>query len=191
MNKEDCRGILLAAGLSRRFGSDKLLHPLPDGTPMAIACALRLRDALPATLVVVAKSNTALIDQLEAHGIDTLGIDSTGMGESLAAGIMASTGAAGWVVALADMPWLRAETIQSVSAALAAGAVLAAPSYRGRRGHPVGFSKQFYGELSRIDGDEGARHLIARNLDRLLLIECDDPGSLRDVDTPADMKRLA
>jgi len=47
------QGILLAAGFSRRFGANKLLHPLADGIPIALAAARRLRAALPEVLAVV------------------------------------------------------------------------------------------------------------------------------------------
>ena len=73
--------------------------------------------------------------------------------------LRAAPDADGWLIALADMPFVRPETIRAVLAALAKGAAIAAPSYRGERGHPVGFARAFYEELSTLKGDAGAREL--------------------------------
>ncbi len=63
----------------------------------------------------------------------------------------------GWVIALADMPAIRLDTIRRVAEALRTGATTAAPVYRGQRGHPVGFAKLCRSELLALDGDTGAR----------------------------------
>ncbi|HVL37716.1 MAG TPA: NTP transferase domain-containing protein, partial [Burkholderiales bacterium] len=88
-------------------------------------------------------------------------------------------------VALADMPFVRPSTIAAVREALAAGAPLAAPYFRSRRGHPVGIAGGFHRELVALRGDEGARRLLAAH--RVRKIPVGDPGVLRDIDTPADL----
>ncbi len=117
--KGDLVGILLAAGRSTRFGSDKLLHPLPDGTPMALAGAKALCAALPRTVAVIRADNTALAALFAAHGIETAIAEQAdaGMGASLAAGIAATAGAGGWLVALGDMPHIRQQTVGQVAGA--------------------------------------------------------------------------
>jgi molybdenum cofactor cytidylyltransferase len=85
------------------------------------------------------------------------------------------------------MPYVRPETIAKIAAALAAGAPIAAPTYRGERGHPVGMSAQFRGALQALRGDEGARSVLKQNADLVQLIDVDDPGVCRDIDTPADL----
>lgn len=180
-------GLLLAAGRSRRFGSDKLLHPLEDGTPVALASAVRLRCVLPRMRIVVSYDNDALQTLLTDHGFDVLSVASAGMGESLAAGAATTADARGWVIALADMPFIRDDSIAAVMAALNSGALLAAPSHQGRRGHPVGLDGRFLPELLELGGDQGARQLLDKHRDQLQLIECDDAGVLRDIDTPADL----
>ena len=180
-------GILLAAGRSRRFGSDKLLHPLEDGTPVALASANALRRTLPRMRIVVSYDNDALQTLLADHGFDVLNIASTGMGESLAAAVAATADAKGWIVALADMPFIRDDSIAAVITAMASGAPLAAPCHQGRRGHPVGIDRRFLPLLLELGGDQGARQLLDKQRDQLQLIECDDAGVLRDIDTPADL----
>jgi molybdenum cofactor cytidylyltransferase len=112
-----------------------------------------------------------------------------GMGASLAHGVAQARGADGWIVALADMPRIAPGTIGKVVAALQQGALIAAPIYKGERGHPVGFGAALLDELLRLDGDVGARAVVERHRDAVKLIECDDPGVLFDVDRKSDLAR--
>jgi len=182
-------GILLAAGRSSRFGADKLLHPLPDGTPIGVAAARHLLEAVPLTIAVVPPDNPRLYDLLHDAGcrvrVNPRATD--GMGSSIAAGVGRSRDAAGWLIALADMPWIRPETIQSLVQRLSAGATTTAPVYQGRRGHPVGFSAEWGDRLCALEGDAGARRLIAANGGRMELVRSSDPGVVRDVDHPGDL----
>lgn len=182
-------GILLAAGSARRFGGDKLLALLPDGTPVGVASARTLVAVLPRTVAVVRSGDDALADALADAGatIVRCARADEGMGASLASGVGATSGASGWVVALADMPWIARTTIARVRDAIDAGAGLAAPYVRGERGHPVGFSSAFREALAALGGDEGARSILASRRDEIMRIEVDDPGALRDVDRPSDL----
>jgi molybdenum cofactor cytidylyltransferase len=110
-----------------------------------------------------------------------------GMGASLAHGVAQARGADGWVVALADMPRIQPETVKSVISALQQGALIAAPVYKGERGHPVGFGAALRDELLALDGDQGARALLERHRDSVRLIDCDDPGILIDIDRKSDL----
>ncbi|MES9991959.1 MAG: nucleotidyltransferase family protein [Candidatus Thiodiazotropha sp.] len=182
------QGILLAAGSGVRFGSQKLLHPLPTGELMGIAAARNLITALPNTLAVIRPQDSQL-----AHGLVDLGVSlvenseaEKGMGLSLSKGVKASADAQGWIVALADMPWITPETIRSVFHALQQGASMAAPVYQGRRGHPVGFGRKWRQPLQTLQGDAGARHLLSSHSDELLLLPSDDPAVLLDIDHKDD-----
>ena len=185
-----CCGILLAAGRATRFGGDKLLHPLPDGTPIALASARAMLAALPRLIAVVAADNRPLARLFEEEGIATVIAPdaAAGMGASLAAGIAAAPADGAWLVALADMPFIQPDSIAAVAAALAAGAPLAAPVHCGRRGHPVGFAAEFRATLMNLHGDAGARGILDAQRDRLRLVDVADPGILRDIDRPEDLK---
>ena len=183
-------GILLAAGASKRFGSDKLLHKLPGGTPVAVAALANLRSTLPQVIATVRPGATVLEQLLSEMGAMVIecGNADAGMGASLASAVHASGEVAGWVIALADMPYIRPETIAQVAAALAGGADIVAPTYQGRRGHPVGLSARFRPQLQALRGDEGARALFKDYAQLVKQIEVDDPGVCRDIDTPDDLR---
>ena len=181
-------GILLAAGSATRFGSDKLSHRLPHGVTIAVQAARHLHSVVPEVLAVVKPGADALAAALSEHcAVVVCGNAAEGMGASLACGVRAAGKAEGYVVALADMPFVRATSIAAVRDALAAGAAMAAPYFRARRGHPVGISGAFYDELLAAKGDEGARRLLAENESQLVKIPIGDPGVIRDIDTPDDL----
>jgi molybdenum cofactor cytidylyltransferase len=207
-------GILLAAGRGVRFGGNKLLarlgaesratrpggdrsiaalapgaQPDLDGECIGTAACRHLLAALPSVIAVVRPDDVALAAALGASGARIVRCASAddGMGSSLACGVTAASNASGWVIALADMPWIRPETIVRVAAAVAEGAPVAAPFHLGERGHPVGFGRICYAALATLAGDEGAKSIIAAHRDSLARIDVDDPGVLRDIDTPADM----
>lgn len=191
-------GILLAAGRGARFGGDKLLAPVRDTSPgvtaeipLGVMAARHLVDALPDSLAVIRPGDSELASRLDATGLRVVScVDAArGMGASLACGVRAAGEADGWVVALADMPWIKTATIRTVAEAIAAGADIAAPSFLGARGHPVGFARRHYAALAALMDDAGARSLVERLPDRVTLIDVEDRGILADVDTPGDLVR--
>jgi molybdenum cofactor cytidylyltransferase len=182
--------ILLAAGSATRFGSDKLLHSLPHEVPIAIQAARHLKAVFSErVLAVVRPESVQLKEFLEKENCQVVVCENAaeGMGASLACAVRAAHDAEGFLVALADMPFIRSSTIAAVRDALVAGAPLAAPYFRARRGHPVGIAAKFRRELEALEGDEGARKVVAANEKSLLKIPVGDPGVLRDIDTPGDL----
>lgn len=156
---------------------------------MGVLSARHLLRALPNSIAVVRDAHGPLSELLRAEGIGiVVNPDAEqGMGTSLACGIRALPPATGFVITLADMPWIESETIRGVVRLLRAGAAIAAPVHEGQRGHPVGFSHRYRDELMSLYGDYGARELLARHADVLQQFEVDDSGILRDIDTPADL----
>jgi molybdenum cofactor cytidylyltransferase len=182
-------GILLAAGRSVRFGNDKLLVPLEDGTPIGVAALKNLAAAVDAVVAVVRPGDAALVSALGARGARVTECPNAteGMGESLAWGVRAAPVAAAWLIALADMPWVGPDASGRVADALRQGAPIAAPKWQGRQGHPVGFAARHYAELIALSGDVGARPVIERH--GVLLVNVEDDGIVRDVDAPRDLAR--
>jgi len=184
--------LLLAGGRGERFGGDKLAAPLADGTPLAVAAARPLLAGCDRVLAVLRPGREALGERLRAEGCALLVSERTlaGMGASLAAGVAAAPDAEGWLVALADMPGIRAATVAALAARLRAGDGIVAPEHAGRRGHPVGFAARFGAQLRRLDGDTGARGILQAHPDAVVRLAVTDPGVLQDVDTRADLAAL-
>ena len=187
----DHYAILLAAGDGSRFdplgNHDKLLQALDDGCGVAVTAAANLLAVMPRVLAVVRPGNHQLQAELRAIGCEVTicGEAAGGMGASLAHAIAKTDTAAGWIIALADMPYVRPSTIRALLDALRSGADIAAPSCHGRRGNPVGFSRLYLSHLLALSGDEGARQLL--QTEPVQLVQVDDPGIHRDIDRPQDL----
>ncbi len=182
-------GILLAAGFSTRFGANKLVARLPDGSLVAARSARALKAALPRAIAVVRPGVPELEQALIAEGLVVLVCPQAadGMGASLAHAVrsLSSEPVGGFVVALADMPFIAPASIRAVAARVAQARRPLAPVFKGERGHPVGLPTLYRDELSALLADQGARDIIRR--DGIDAIEVDDPGVVRDIDVPADL----
>lgn len=196
MTKRRPAVVVLAAGRGLRFrgAGHKLEQSLGDETVLArtighaIATGMRVVVVTTAALEasvkrVVAARELVLVPELNARGQP----NPLGMGFSIAAGVSATGDADGWLIVPGDMPMLRASSMLAVAEALEQYPVAYA-QYRGQRGHPVGFSAELYSELVDLQGDEGARRLVARYPAQA--VELDDPGVLLDVDTDEDLARV-
>jgi len=118
-----------------------------------------------------------------------------GMGATLAAGIRSGVDEAppsglehldGWLIALADMPYIHPNTIRAIAGGLTSPDAIVAPSYQGQRGHPVAFGSALTPRLSALDGDIGARDLLISG--HITIVDVDDAGIVRDIDTPDDLR---
>ena len=87
---------------------------------------------------------------------------------------------------MADMPFIKRSTYQSVVNTLRQGALIVVPVCNGRRGHPVGYSSKLYRELAALQGNVGARLLLEKYESEVQTIRCSDPGVHVDIDTPED-----
>ncbi|MEM7019619.1 MAG: nucleotidyltransferase family protein [Pseudomonadota bacterium] len=184
------QGILLAAGRSTRFGDDKLRQLLADGRPMILSAVDALKNQTDEFLIVTNPENTALHKILDEQALpyEICYEARLGMGHSLATGVQATAEADGWVVGLADMPFIPPHIILTVVHSLREGSSLVAPFYQGKRGHPVGFGSKFKQALIQLTGDQGARDILKSQNSHLHRIECDESGILQDIDTPTALK---
>lgn len=186
-------GILLAAGRGRRFDPagqrNKLLQRLPGGELVVAASARTLLAVFPRVVAVAPPDDGGVGDVLRQLGCEvTVCTDADGgMGLSLAHAIRHSLDAPGqgWLVALGDMPFVTPATLQALAAAIEEGAAIAAPLFEGRRGNPVAFGARHRDDLLALDGDQGARRLLAGS--PVAAIDVPDPGILRDIDSPSDL----
>jgi len=117
-------GILLAAGYSTRFGANKLLHRLSDGSLVAARAGRNLVEALPRSIAVVRPDVPEVEAALRAERLEVVVCANAraGMGASLACAMQFADDAAGYVIALADMPFIMPATIRAIAERLRAGA---------------------------------------------------------------------
>jgi molybdenum cofactor cytidylyltransferase len=187
-----CTGILLAAGRGLRFdpqgGSNKLLQALDDGDLVVTATAKKLLAVLPAVVAVVRPGADEVTNRLRELGcqVTVCATADQGMGASLVHALSNAREADGWLIALADMPYVRAATMEVLIEAIRDGASIAVPTFHGRRGNPVAFSKAHLPHLLQLGGDEGARRLLATYPVTKIIVE--DEGIHSDIDRMEDIK---
>lgn len=195
MNGAALTAILLAAGRGRRFDPDgrrnKLLARLPDGDLVCAASARTLLAVFARVVAVVPPADGGVADMLRGLGCEVTVCPQAdaGMGLSLAHAIRHSLqgecAPGGWLVALGDMPFVEPGTLRALAAAVREGAGIAAPVFGGRRGNPVAFGARHRDALLALDGDQGARRLLASCPVNAVAVA--DPGILRDIDAPSDL----
>jgi len=182
--------IILAAGRSRRFGRDKRLEPI-DNVPMLLRTAQVYQSVVPDTVVVLGPADHELAALLAAHGITSqlCSVSSDGMGSTLSWAVRQHAQSRGWLITPADLPFIHAETVSKL---VEAGQThfLAAPMHQGHRGHPVWFHRKYLPELSAIDGEHGAKSVLAAHRRDLHLIDVDDAGCVHDIDQASDLPSL-
>ena len=184
--------IVLAAGQGSRFKAPdhKLAQRLGDSSVLTATLASALASQLHVVVVTTARfadvacSSVAARDVVVLPEVGASGVGRLGMGVSIAAGVGACPNSRGWLVLPGDMPLVRPSTLMAVANALDHHPVAFA-QHKGRRGHPVGFGAELYSELAALNGDEGARRLVARY--PAFAVELDDPGVLIDIDTEDDL----
>ena len=175
--------ILLAAGSSRRFGQDKLSAPF-RGRPLWEWSAKAAEEAGFQTKIVVTAPNSAVGDRASWRRTENIQA-RTGMGSSIAAGVMAAAHCSRLVVILADMPLVPSAHLEM----LASGAGTIFTRY-GEQAHgcPAAFPRSQFDRLKGLQGDAGARKL---DIPDPQIIEPAESDWLIDIDTQADLERLS
>jgi CTP:molybdopterin cytidylyltransferase MocA len=188
-------GLVLAAGASTRMGRPKQLAEL-DGRPL-LAHVLRALDAAPVDAVAVALGAhaaevAARVDLGAARPVVVAGW-RRGMGHVLAAAVAAAADGFGAVVVLlGDQPLVSGAAVGRLVAAWRAGAgPVVTAAYGGRPGHPKLFDASLLPALRRLDGDRGARGLLAARPGAVRVVEVGDVSSDADVDDEAGLARVA
>jgi molybdenum cofactor cytidylyltransferase len=187
--------ILLAAGRGTRMGGpNKLLEEIRGKA--IVRKAAEAAAASKANPVIVVTGHEAERVAASLKGLEALRIHNpdyaAGLSTSLKAGIQSlPQDADAAVVVLGDMPDVSAALIDKLVAALdpARGALIAVPTREGRRGNPVVWSRRFFEELAHIDGDTGARHLIAQHNEAVVEVPVEDEAAFHDIDTPEALRK--
>jgi molybdenum cofactor cytidylyltransferase len=191
--------VILAAGRSTRMGGpNKLLAELGGKTLVRIVAEQAL--ASKASEVIVVTGHQAVEIEKSLGGLNVRFVRNPdfadGLASSVKTGISAVSDAAdAAVVCLGDMPLIDAHLIDRLIEAFAPdrGGLIALPVSAGRRGNPVLWSRRFFKELMTLDGDTGARHLIAKHGEAVAEVPVEGHGAFLDIDTPQALEaaRLA
>jgi molybdenum cofactor cytidylyltransferase len=186
--------IILAAGSASRMGRPKQLLDWGGRPLVRVVAEQALAARIDRVLAVVGAERGAVVAALGELPIEIVENPAYAAGQStsLRAGIAAlGTDVGAAIVLLGDQPFVTAEVVDRiVEAWRAGGAPIVAPVYAGQRGNPVLFARAVFSELLAIQGDQGARAILATNPSRVSLVEFDDPRPLADIDTPEDYERL-
>lgn len=185
--------LLTAAGASRRMkGRDKLLEPV-EGVPLIARQARAARDAGAPVIVTLPPEARERRNAIKGLGVTLLEVAQAaeGMAASLRAGAAeaARRGAAGLMVLPADMPEIAASDIAEMIAAFRAAdppPILRATTQAGEPGHPVIFPTRFFDAMTQIEGDRGARDVLAREASQVVDYPLRGARARVDLDTPED-----
>lgn len=167
--------IILAAGRGERFNAS-------GGTVHKLQALLAGKRVVDHVLDAVTASG------LSYHVVEP-DASRPGMGDSIAAGVLATLDAPGWLILPADLPLIRSQTLRTM--ALAPSAAVAVPRYLGQQGHPVHFSAVCAQALLNLKGIEGAAQIIRGQaaIDSVAYVDVDDIGTVTDIDTLDDLYR--
>jgi molybdenum cofactor cytidylyltransferase len=182
--------VVLAAGRSTRMGGPNKLLAEIGGRPLVrIAAEEALASRARPVIVVVGHQRGEVEKALAGLPLELVYNPdfAEGLGTSLKAGIAAvPADAEGAIVCLGDMPQVDAGLIDRLIAAFDPdrGALVVMPTFAGKRGNPVLWSRRFFPDLAAIEGDVGARHLIGRYGEAVVEVPLEGKAALVDVDTP-------
>jgi molybdenum cofactor cytidylyltransferase len=187
-------GVLLAAGSATRYDEgNKLLEPI-DGEPIVRRAARTLLDTdFDDMVVVVGHKSDDVKDALDGLAIDFMENPEydDGLSTSVHRGVEISQ-ERGWdavVFGLGDMPFVQPESVDLlVRADATTNYTIFAAAYDQKRGNPTLFDAVHYDALAEIGGDTGGRPLMIGS-DEMALVETDDPGVVRDIDTVEDYEQ--
>jgi molybdenum cofactor cytidylyltransferase len=182
-------GVLLAAGGSSRFGSQKLVATL-DEAPLVRHAAMSLARSTDALVIVLGHEADAVRAALS--DVDALLVEnpdwSQGLSSSVKCGVAAlPADVDAIVVALGDQPRIDPLVVRSlIECWRASGKPIVSARYRGERGHPVLFDRVVFPQLQMLRGDVGARTMFERSPELVAYVDVDNALPV-DVDTPQDL----
>jgi len=186
-------GLLLAAGQSRRMGdTNKLLLDI-KGQTLIRRVAAALDAAAVCGIWVVTGHEAERVEQalqgMTVHFVPNQAY-AAGLSTSLQAGLRAlPADIDGVLICLGDMPDISQPLIDKLIAAFdpVEGRAICVPTYQGKRGNPVLWSRRFIPEMLELAGDAGAKHLLGEHSDLVCELETEDRAILLDLDSPAEV----
>lgn len=186
--------VILAAGESRRMGTQKVLLPYGETTVLGHIIGALKEGGVSDVVVVTGHKPDPVREAAQQAGARVAHNDAykEGMLSSVRCGLRASDDAEAHLIALGDQPSIRASAVQRVREEFhnrRGKDVIVVPATGGKRGHPLLFSAAFRDEVLNDFDDVGLRGLLQRHPDAIAEAQIDDDGVLRDMDYPEDYQR--
>jgi molybdenum cofactor cytidylyltransferase len=189
----DVAAVILAAGRSTRMGGPNKMLAEINGKPLVrIVAEQALASRASSVLVVTGHERAKVTHALD--GLDVKFVYNPDYADGLAGSVKAGIGAVpdstdGAIICLGDMPLVDASLIDRLIEAFAPerGALIAILVAEGRRGNPVLWSRRLFNELMTLQGDIGARHLIAQHQEAVAEVAVTGKNAFLDVDTPGEL----
>lgn len=187
--------ILLAAGGSSRMGQPKQLIPWGEKTLIEHQVETLINIGNP-VIVVLGNASESVIPLLEKYDIK-ISINKnweTGLGSSVVSGINYVTenfsDTKGVMTTLLDLPLISVQHYQNLLKTFqpGTGQIIISTSADGWKGVPAVFDKCYFDELKALKGDEGAKNIIRKHMDKTIGMDCG--VMLKDLDTPEDYQKL-
>ena len=181
--------IVLAAGLSSRMGSNKLLATVSGKALVRHAAEAAAASACEPVVVVTGNAGETVAKALAGLPVTIANNPdfARGLSTSLKRGLSAlPENCDGAVVVLGDMPRVTPALIDKLIAAFdpAEDRAICVATRRGKRGNPVLWARRFFPEMMALEGDVGAKHLMSLYDELVCEVEAADDGPLTDIDTP-------
>jgi molybdenum cofactor cytidylyltransferase len=182
--------IVLTGGKSERMGSPKALLRFKGRTFLEHILAAIQDAGIERTAIVVGHHRNEIGGAFPGLSLVFNPDYEQGMSTSVKAGLRALPGGIeGAGVFLVDHPLIDASTIRLLADRVRPGLIVL-PSHDGRRGHPVFFSADLFGEILRLGPDEGLNTVVRRDPGRVITLAVPNPGVLADIDTPEQFEIL-
>ena len=194
MSNKIIGALILGAGYSRRFGSDKRLHDF-EGSSVAEVTLLTYSKVFDHLKVVIRPEDHRLVDRLKNFNVELIKSENAkhGMGHSLSDGIIDTP----WhwtFIGLLDMPYIKATTLQTLKKMAIDADHTKIRIIRARylahsdwQTHPIGFHSSLYQELAETTGDQGARTILGAHSQQTAQLDSNDMGLCKDIDIPSDL----
>lgn len=182
--------IMLAAGSSSRMGKLKQLMPLGESTILEQTLDNLLGSKLTEVIVVLGYKAEEIRKRISGRPVKVVvnPLYRKGMGTSIAAGLkFVDSQAQAVMLVLGDQPYVDSPTINRLLDAFSSSKKgIAIPIYKGKRGHPLIFSRKYDKQLSNLSGDIGGREIIKEHPEDVLEVPVKCEGVVIDIDTPPD-----
>lgn len=182
--------VLMAAGISKRFGKNKLKETVNGQTLIEHSLSIIPKEKFNKVIVVSGQED--ILQNAENLGFQRVinNEPQKGLSHTVKLGLSKCDCDDAVMFLVSDQPYLKKETIiRLVDEYTKRPEFIFALKSDTRRGNPCIFPKKFYDELYSLSGDVGGSEVIRRNENELVLINTDEI-ELIDIDTKNDLLKI-